>query len=121
MVNRFEKEHARRLVLETSWLNYTRNAIIASVSGLAMFQAIKGDINGERYGMKPVILMLGTGFAFMMGGTVQYAFSLIAFEKSPAMMVWGLGNAIAVFGLYSAGLFKFLEASEFFEDETITF
>jgi len=108
-VNQMEKAHLKRLSIETSWLNYTRNAIIGSVSGLALYSSI--DVQDKR-DLWPCMLMLGAGFTFMTAGTVQYAVSLFAFEASQSMQLWGLLNAALTYSCYSGGLYFFLDHAD---------
>ncbi|GBG34044.1 Hypothetical Protein FCC1311_102672 [Hondaea fermentalgiana] len=108
-LDQMEKAHMKRLAIESSWLNYTRNAIIGSVSGLSLYQCL--DIE-SREDLWPSMLMLGAGFTFMAGGTVQYAVSLMAFEASQSMQMWGLANASLAFSCYCGGLFYFLRHAE---------
>mmetsp|Transcript_15297 Transcript_15297/g.24884 ORF Transcript_15297/g.24884 Transcript_15297/m.24884 type:complete len:206 (+) Transcript_15297:215-832(+) len=111
----FKEVHMQRLAIETSWLNYSRNAMIGAVAGVGMYSANRSlgfpDILAPK-------LMLCVGLVFMSSGTAQYVVSLLALETGGGtMLAWGIGNASVLWGLYTSAVCVFFMEAEKIESE----
>ena len=77
----------RVLLLETAWLNWGRNAVIASVSGVAL--ATNCNTNKRQLSLRrrmiPTNLMMGTGILFMNCGTIQYINAIQTLQTPTAL------------------------------------
>jgi len=96
-------------MLETSWLNWTRNGLIASVSGMALYTGTKVEKKEDFFITK---LMFGVGLVFFSSGTVQYSMALLALESNPQIIMWGIGNAWTLLSMYGGSLYLLLDHCE---------